>query len=488
MSEYAIVIRGGNVATGGEVIRCDIGISEGKVAALGNRLGTGGREIDAGGRLVLPGGIDNHCHIEQPPSSNAAVNADTFASATRSAAAGGTTTVICFSSQAKGGPVTDNLRAYHEKARQSLIDYSFHLIIADPTDAVLQELPPLIAEGHRSLKVFMTYASSVLNDAQLLRVLAMARKHGALVTVHAENHDAIMFLTKALLDAGLSSAKHHAWAKPMPVEREAVHRVIMLAELLDQPIQIFHVSGAGSAEEILRAQQRGLKVFGETCTQYLVHTVDNLDQQGFEGAKFLCSPALRTSADQEALWGYLRTGVLGMVSSDHAPYSYDDANGKKIRGDNAPFSVVPNGVPGLAARMPILFSEGVVKGRIDVPTFVAITAANAAKLFGISPQKGCIAVGADADIAIWDPEKRVTITNAMMHHGVDYTTYEGMELQGWPVITMSRGEIICENGDIKAKPGRGRFLARPPYDFIKPLKRFVTPFDPVNGVLVNDGR
>jgi dihydropyrimidinase len=485
MAEYDLVIRGGTVATAADVVRSDVGVAGGRVVALGERLAGGGsREIDATGRLVLPGGVDSHCHIEQPPVGGVD-NADTFASATASAAAGGTTTVICFSSQTKGGAVTEELRDYHRKAKRSLIDYGFHLIITDPSDAVLAELPPLIEEGHRSLKIFMTYDSSVLNDAEVLRVLAVARKHGAFVTVHAENHEAIRFLTEALVAAGLTAPKYHAWAKPMPVEREAVHRVIAFAELLDVPIQIFHVSGAEAAEEIHRAQRRGLKVFGETCPQYLVLTADDLDRPGFEGAKFLCSPAPRTAADQEALWGYIRTGVLGVVSSDHAPYRYDDPRGKKVRGEGAPFSVVPNGVPGLATRLPVLFSEGVGKGRIDLSTFVAATATNPAKLFGLHPRKGTIAVGADADIAIWDPEKRVTITNAMLHHRVDYTIYEGMEVRGWPVATLSRGEVVVEDGAIRAEPGRGRFLPRGPYEYIRPLNRFVTPFNPVDRTVVD---
>ena len=484
MADYDLVIRGGTVVTAADVVRCDVGISGGRIVALGERLNGAAREIDATGRLVLPGGVDSHCHIDQPPSSNAGNNADDFASGTASAAAGGTTTVICFSTQAKGGTITENVRNYHEKGKQALIDYSFHMIIADPNDAAMAELPELIEQGHRSLKRFMTYDSSFLNDEQVLKVLALARKHGAFVTVHAENHEAIKFLTKALVESGHTRAKHHPWAKPMAVEREAVHRICSFAELLDVPLQVFHVSGAESAEEIHRFQQRGVKVFGETCTQYLVLTADDLDKPGFEGAKFLCSPAPRTKADQEALWNYIRTGVLGVVSSDHAPYRYDDPMGKKIRGEDAPFSVVPNGVPGLETRLPILFSEGVAKGRIDLPTFVAISATNAAKLFGIHPQKGTIAIGADADIAIWDPEKRVTITNSMLHHQVDYTTYEGMEVQGWPTTTLSRGEVVCENGEIKVEPGRGRFLARKPYDYIKPLNRHVTPFDPVERKVV----
>jgi dihydropyrimidinase len=480
MTHYDLVIRGGTVATASDCFRADIAVTDGRIVAIGENLGRGAREISAEGRLVLPGGVDSHCHIEEPQVGEVR-NADTFVSATSSAAAGGTTTVISFSQQTKGSGVTDALRDYHRKAARSLIDYSFHLVVTDPTDAVLEELMPLIEEGHRSLKIFMTYTNVVLDDEQTLRVLALARKSGALVTVHAENHAAIMYLTRALEKAGLTSPKHHAWAKPMPVEREACHRIIMLSELLDVPIQIFHVSGAEAAEEIRRAQNRGLKVFGETCPQYLMLTAGDLDRPNFEGAKFLCSPAPRTAADQEALWDFIRTGTIGVVSSDHAPTRFNDPHGKKVAGVDAPFSAIPNGVPGLATRLPILFSEGVVKGRIDLNTFVALTATNPAKLFGLHPKKGTIAVGADADIAIWDPERKGTIRNDMLHHDVDYTVYEGVEVTGWPAMTLSRGEVVYDDGAVVGKPGHGRFLARGPYDAIKPRGKHVTPFDPVTG-------
>lgn len=483
MAEFDLVIRGGTVANTSDVFAADIGIAGGTIVALGRDLGPARNEIDASGRFVLPGGVDTHCHIEEPPVGDVH-NADSFASATASAAAGGTTTVIPFCTQLKGGTVTANLRDYHRRAEQALIDYSFHMIISDPSEAVLAELPGLIEEGHRSLKIFLTYDNVALDDAQTLKVLALARRCGALVCVHAENHAAIAFLTEALERAGLTQPKYHAWAKPIAVEREACHRIISLAELVDTPVHIFHVSGVEPAEEIRRAQQRGLKVFAETCPQYLMLTERDLDKPGFEGAKFLCSPAPRSAADQEALWGYLRDGTLSVFSSDHAPNRFDDVHGKKVAGEGAPFAVVPNGLPGLETRLPILFSEGVVKGRIDLQTFVALSATNPARLFGLHPRKGTIAIGADADIAIWDPERKVRIRNADLHHQVDYTVYEDVEVTGWPEITLSRGEVVCWNGEIVGKPGFGRFLARDPYSQIEPLGRFVTPFDPVSGTLL----
>ena len=483
MAEFDMVIRGGTIATASDVFVADIGITDGRIAALGATLGAGRQEINASDRLVVPGGVDTHCHVEEPPAGEV-WNADSFTSATASAAAGGSTTIIPFSTQEKGGPVGPNLRAYHDKARKALIDYAFHMIISDPSPAALAELPRLIAEGHRSLKIFLTYDNIAVDDAQILRVLELARREGALVCIHAENHAAIAYLTEALERAGLTRPEYHAWAKPMVVEREACHRVISLAELLDTPIHIFHVSGAESAEEIRRARARGLKVTGETCPQYLVLTAADLDRPGFEGAKFMCSPAPRTAEDQDALWDALRDGTLGVISSDHAPNRYDDLHGKKVAGNDAPFSAIPNGLPGLETRLPILFSEGVVKGRIDICRFVELTASGPARLFGLAPRKGTIAVGADADIAVWDPSRKVTIRNADLHHGMDYTPYEGLEVTGWPETVLSRGVVVSDRGQITGLPGHGRFIARERYEAIRPAGRHVTPFDPVSGRLV----
>jgi dihydropyrimidinase len=478
MQAFDLLIRNGTVATATDSTLCDVGIRDGRIAALGTGLGSATREIDATGKLVLPGGIDSHCHIEQPRADNT-VNADNFESATTSAAFGGTTCVICFAPQFKGQGVTARVEDYHKRARQAVIDYTFHIIINDPSPAVIEEeLPPLIAAGHRSIKFFMTYETNFLVDIQVLTVLAAARKNQAFVVIHAENHDAIKWMTARLEAAGLTNAKYHAWAKPALVEREAIQRVIALAELVDVPIQIFHVSSEEGAEEIRRAQGRGLKVFGETCTQYLAFTAADLDRDGQEGSKFLCSPALRYAADQEALWKHIRLGTLGVVSSDHAPYQFSGPKGKQAIARESPFSKIPNGVPGLETRMPFLFSEGVGKDRIDLQTFIAITATNPAKLFGLHPRKGSIACGMDADIGIWDPTLRRTVRNADLHHAVDHTPYEGMTLTGWPVTTLVRGQFVMENGARIAEPGYGQFQPREPYPLMMPRNVFPTPFNP----------
>jgi dihydropyrimidinase len=468
MDSFDLVIKGGQVATASDSYVADLGISGGRIAAIGTGL-SGARSIDATGKLVLPGGVDSHTHIEQP-SPPPQKNADTFASGSASAAAGGTTTVICFVGQKKGGSLAEAAADYKAKATQSRIDYSFHLIITDPTPKVLEEeLPPLVAEGSRSVKIFLTYDGARLNDAEALRVLAASRKLGALVCVHAEHHELIQHLTAELVAKGLTTPKYHALAKPMVVERECTARIVALAEALDVPIQVFHVSGADSAEEIFRARARGLKVWAETCTQYLVLTADDLDRPGMEGAKYICSPALRTTADQAVLWARIKDGTIHNITSDHAPSRFAGPDGKLCAGPNPPFTKVPNGLTGLAARLPILFSEGVSKGRITVQDFVALGCTNAAKLFGMFPRKGTIAVGSDADIAIWDPARKVTITNALMHHGSDYTPFEGFEATGWPETTLSRGVVVFEDGAPTDTVGHGRFVARAPYDYIKPL-------------------
>ncbi len=480
MIDYDLVIRGGTVVNASEISNCDVGIHDGRIVSLGEHLEGGKQIIEAKGRYIMPGGIDSHCHIDQQ-SSTGGRNSESFESGTRSAACGGTTTIICFAAQEKGELLMPIVRDYHERAKQSCIDYTFHLIISDPIESVINdEVPTLIDEGHRSLKLFMTYPRNRVTDAEILKILEVAKRKGALVCVHAENHDAIMYMTEKLLAAERNSTKHHAWAKPPLVEREAVHRVIMLAELIDVPIQIFHVSCEEAADEIRRAQRRGLKIFSETCPQYFVLTARDLDRDQREGAKFVCSPAPRTEGDQEAVWDHVRIGTIGNVTSDHAPYNIDELEGKFWAGDNAPFSQIANGVPGLETRMPITFSEGVSKGRIDIQKFVALTSTNAARLFGLYPKKGTISVGADADICIWDPNREVTITQEILHHETDYTPYEGLEVVGWPAITISRGKIVWNEGDVYCEPGWGKFLPREPYDFIKPRGVLPTPFDPVS--------
>jgi dihydropyrimidinase len=469
MSEYDLVIRNGAVATAADTSACDIGIKDGVVVMLGKNLGPGARDIDASGHLILPGGIDSHCHIEQR-SSSGVVCADDFYSATVSAAFGGTTTVIPFAAQHRGQSLRQVVEEYHAAAApKAIVDYAFHLIISDPSEQILgQELPALIRDGYTSFKVYMTYDLLALDDRQMLDILSVARREGALVMVHAENHEMIKWLTGRLLERGLGAPRYHAVSHARLAEGEATNRAVALSQLLDVPILLVHVSAGEAIEVIRNAQTRGLRIYGETCPQYLFLTADDLAKPGVEGAKFCCSPPPRDRAAQQAVWTGLRNGTFQVFSSDHAPYRFD-ASGKLPHGDKTTFKEIANGVPGIELRLPLLFSEGVGQGRLDLNAFVALTATNHAKLYGLYPKKGTIAVGSDADIAIWDPERETVITAGILHDNVGYTPYEGRRLRGWPVTVLSRGRIVIEDGRLVAPRGSGQFLPCALSEAAKPL-------------------
>lgn len=458
-TQFDVVIRRGTVVTAADTMQCDVGIADGQVVALARNLPRGTREIDADGMLLLPGGVDSHCHLDQPMP-DGLETADDFRSGTISAACGGTTTVIPFAAQARGQSLRAAVEDYHRRAEgRAVIDYAFHMIISDPTETVLkQELPQLIREGYTSFKIYMTYDDLKLNDRQILDLLAVARRDGAMVMIHAENADCIAWLTEQLEAAGLTAPKYHANSRPLLVEREATHRAIALSELVDVPILIVHVSGQEAIEQIRWAHGHGLRIYAETCPQYLMLTANDLDLEGYHGAKCICSPPPRTKENQRHVWNGLADGLFTVFSSDHAPFRYADPKGKMPGGREVPFQYIPNGIPGLETRLPLLFSEGVVKGRIDLHRFVELTATDPAKMYGLHPRKGTIAIGADADIAIWDAHKKVVIRNDMLHHNVDYTPYEGTVVTGWPIMTLSRGEVVYGDGVPQGTIGRGQFL------------------------------
>lgn len=461
MLDFDMIIRGGTVVTAGDTMRCDVGIRDGRIAALGTELGRAAETVDAHGMLVMPGGIDSHVHLAQP-SAPGIVSADDFETGTRSAAFGGTTTVMPFCMQERGQSLREALKIYHARAEDACyVDTSFHLIIADPTASVLgQELPALVEEGYTSLKIYMTYAGLALKDGEILEVLSAARRTGSLVMVHAENDDVIRFLTDRLERDGKTAPYYHALSRPVPAEREATHRAITLAEVVDVPIVIVHVSNAEARDEIARANARGLNIVGETCPQYLMLTASDLEGLDMEGAKYVCSPPPRDRSSQEACWEGLARGTFALYSSDHCAFRYNDPAGKLNAKGRSSFRWVPNGVPGIAARLPILFSEGVIKGQISLQQFVALTATNHARTYGLYPRKGSIAIGSDADIAIWDPERQVTITHDLLHDGADYTPYEGLQVTGWPVSTMVRGRFVVRDGDLVGAKGFGEHVAR----------------------------
>ncbi|WP_077122115.1 dihydropyrimidinase [Agrobacterium rosae] len=458
---FDTVIRHGTVVTASDTFVSDVGIKDGRIVALAAELTDADEVIDATGLFVLPGGIDSHVHLDQP-SGDGIVMADDFDSGTRSAAIGGNSTVLAFCMQEKGQSLREALKVYHAKAEGKChVDVSFHLVITDPTAEVLgQELPALVEDGYTSLKVFMTYEGLRLRDDEILATLDTARRTGALVMVHCENEDAIRYLIGRHEEDGKFEPKYHATTRPIAAEREATHRALSLAEIVDVPIVIVHVSNREAMEEIRRARQRGQKIVGETCPQYLMLTADDLDQSEMEGAKYVCSPPPRDKPSQDACWEGLEQGVFDLFSSDHCPFRFDDPEGKLNEKGKRNFRWIPNGIPGVATRLPILFSEGVMKGRIDINQFVAVTSTNHAKLYGLYPRKGTIAVGADADIALWDPNKRVTITNDMLHHGADYTPYEGLDIRGWPVRLLLRGKTIVEDGHFAGPSPHGNYLPR----------------------------
>lgn len=461
MSGLDLVITGGTIVTAADSYAADIGIKDGRIAQIGLGL-SGADSIDATGLLVLPGGIDAHVHLDQP-TSDGTVMADGFASGTRSAAAGGNTTVLPFALQIKGQSLRACVEDYRRKAAgQCHTDVAFHLIVSDPTPQVLgQELPALVRDGYTSFKVFMTYDDLVLNDAQLLDVFEVARRERALVMVHAEGHDAIKHLTRRLEAEGRTAPYYHAEAHAQIAEREATHRAISHAQLIDVPIVIVHVSGREPMEQIQWARARGLRVFAETCPQYIALTADDLRglDMDFEGAKYVCSPPPRDAASQAAIWRGLQDGTFDIFSSDHCPFRFEGEAGKDNPRARTSFRWVPNGIPGVETRLPILFSEGVGKGRISLQRFVALTSTNPARLYGLYPQKGSIAIGADADLTLWDPNLTRPIRQADLHHGCDYTPYEGMQITGWPVRTILRGHTIALEGDV-GRDAAGRELNR----------------------------
>ncbi|MGB3313599.1 MAG: dihydropyrimidinase [Albidovulum sp.] len=459
MEEFDLVIRGGHLVGATCEGIADLGIRGSLIAAIGESLPRGVEEIDARGRLVLPGGIDSHCHIEQVTSTGLRTS-DTFQSATQSAAAGGTTTVIPFACQRRGQSPADVLAAYRKLAEgQAEVDYAFHLIMTDPTAEALAGLPALANQGYTSIKIYMTYEALRLDDRQILDVLDAARREGLMVMIHAEGHDMIQWLTDRLISSGRSEPRYHTVARHPLAEREATHRAATMAELVDANVLIVHVSGQGAIDEIARARSSGRPIHAETCPQYLCLTATDLDRPGFEGAKCLCSPPPRDASHHARVWQALAQGEIDVVSSDHSAFAYGGTEGKQWRGSSVPFNEIPQGVPGIELRMPLLFSEGVLQGRLTLRQFVDLTSANHARLYGLWPRKGVLVEGADADVAIWDPGLTRRVTTEILHDGLDYTPYEGRTLTGWPETVLCRGQRVFEDGVLPTPSGRGTFLA-----------------------------
>jgi dihydropyrimidinase len=378
--------------------------------------------------------------------------------------------VIPFAAQHVGLALDRVVADYHALAEKgAVIDYAFHMILADPNETTLKtHIPKLVKDGHASIKVFMTYERIKLDDEQVLNVLQAARDNGAFVCVHAENHGMISFMVKRLLAHGMSTPAAFGMSHPRLAEVDAIQRLVTMSRFIDQPLMIFHVSTAEGADVIRKARADGVKIFGETCSQYLLLTDDDTHKAGLDGAKWMCSPPLRSKADQDALWQALARGDLQVVSSDHAPYRFD-ATGKLSAGPNPTFKDIANGLPGVEARLPLMFDAMVTRGRLSLEKFVELTSTAPSRIYGLYPRKGALAVGSDADVAIWDAKKTVRLTASIMHDRAGYTPYEGLSVTGWPQIVLSRGRIVVRDGTLQVTPGSGRFLPRQAGEAAQPL-------------------
>ncbi len=456
-TEFDTLIRGATVVLDGSVDMVDIGIRDGIITALGTDLNSNAQAVvDARGLIALPGGVDTHCHIEQV-SGAGLLNADTFESATRSAAMGGTSTVVSFAAQHPGNRIKDVVDAYAGLAgKGSLIDYAFHMIVAETAHGNLEEdIPAMIAQGHRSIKIFTTYDKVRQDDRSILDILAVAKRDGALVCFHAENDGLIRHMTAKLLADGKTAPKYHAASHPRMAEIEAIDRMCRFAEFTGARIMIFHVSTREGAEIVRAAQQRGVRVEAETCPHYLFMTESILEQD--RPARFMCSPPQRTHDDQEALWDAIADGTISLLTSDHAPYRMD-ASGKFAHGEDAPFNKIANGMPGLETRLPLMFNAMVSDGRMDLNAFARLTATRPADAFGLTG-KGRIAEGYDADIALWDPEVSYTYGANDLHDNVGYNPFEGTTVRGMPVTVYSRGRTVMSNRALEGLPGEGVWLS-----------------------------
>jgi dihydropyrimidinase len=465
------VIRGGTLITAEETFKADILIEDAHIAAIGESFGGVDAEpVDASGKLVLPGGIDPHTHFNLPMFDT--VSSDDHYTGHKAAAFGGTTTALDFVPQLDDGSLRAGVDAWHERADHlAAIDFGFHANITRLDQAVLDEIPSLIDEGITTLKVFTAYNGRLrLQDGEIFQVMRQGASNGMLTILHGENGDVIEVLVQEALAAGHTSAAFHARTRPAWGAVEAFLRAVALAAQAGSPLYVVHMNTAGEVDQLAYARDKGLPVMGETCPQYLFFSDDLLARP--DGAKWVCSPPLRTPDDQRRLWHGLTNNFIQTVGTDHCPFFWDGTQpimyegepvaipGKELGADD--FTKIPNGLPGVGDRLPILWSYGVGQGRLTPNQFVALTSTNPAKIFGLYPRKGGLVPGADADIAIWDPERRLTYGVAHAKHRTDYNLYEGWELQGFPERVFLRGEMIVDGDRWLGKPGMGRYQHRLP--------------------------
>jgi dihydropyrimidinase len=455
---FDTLITNGVVVTASDTFACDIGIRDGKIAALGQRLSVESAStlLDAHGKYVFPGGIDVHTHLDMP--FGGTTSSDDFESGTMAAAYGGTTTLIDFAIQYKGQSLRTALDAWWKKAEgKAAIDYAFHCIITDLPDARLDEMRALASEGITSFKLFMAYPGAfMVDDGTIFKAMSQASQAGALICMHAENGGAIDVIVQRALAEGKTAPKYHALTRPTAAEAEAAGRAIALAEMAGSPVYIVHLSCSEALEKVREARDRGLPVYAETCPQYLFLSIDNFDAPGFEGAKYVFTPPLRPKWHQQRLWDGLAADHLQVVSTDHCPFCFKE---QKELGKND-FTKIPNGGPGIEHRLSLLFTGGVGEGRFSVNRFVELVATSPAKLFGLYPQKGTIAVGSDADLVIFDADEEQVISAATHHMRVDYSMFEGIKVKGVPRQVLCRGRMVVDQGKFLGRAGRGSFLRR----------------------------
>lgn len=451
------IIRGGTIATAEGCFAADVVCADGRIVEIGTGqvAGDGDDELSADGKFVLPGGIDVHTHFSEPFMGT--VTADDFTTGGEGAICGGVTTHIDFAFQYRGESLQDAVTNWHALADgKAVIDYGLHVAITELTDEVRRQIPEMVAAGYSSFKIFMTYPALVVGDQDLLEILGLVSESGGRVSVHAENFAISAALIEQYVREGKLEPRWHAPSRPWVSEWEATVRAMALARVADAPLYVVHMSAAAGIDAVAEARTQGHPVIGETCIHYLVFTEDVYEQEGFEPARYICSPPIRSREHQDALWTALRTGSLQVVGSDHAPFTL--AERKRLGGDN--FSTIPNGVAGIEEIRPFLWSEGVKKGRLSVERFVALTATNPARAFGLWPRKGGVVVGGDADLVIWDPDKRTMFSMETTHSACDYCLYEGLEAEGAATTTLSRGDIVWHDSVLNAPPGRGQFVKR----------------------------
>lgn len=458
-----VVLRGGTVVSATGRFVADVAIAGERIVAIGTDLPSGKVEIDARERFVLPGGVDTHAHIEQMSAAGIRT-ADDWESATRSAALGGTTTVLAFAAQHRGMSLSTAVADYATRAASgAVIDYGFHLMIGNPSAETLAiDLPAALAAGHRSVKVFMSYETLFLGDEQLLDVMAVTKAHGGLICVHAETHGMISWMGKRLLAEGKTAPGFQPQSHPRLAELDAIERIIRMSDLVGQPVMIFHVSTAEGAKAIRDARGRGSRVYAETCPQYLLLDETAPDRPMPEAAKFIFSPPPRRHDDQLALWHALGLRDLPIISSDHAPYALT-ADGKLKAGPDATFKQIPNGIPGIQLRQILMFDAMVSQGQADLESFVALTSTNPARLYGLAPRKGQIAIGADADMVVWDADATQVLDDSSTADKTGFTPYAGRTVRGLPETVLRRGNVIVSEGNVLAEAGSGQCLLRSPF-------------------------